>query len=78
MSDSTHLLAWAEAQDAAGLRDAMGQPFTSWLIARYGADGRALRDRNGAQIFETHAEAKARIAPAITLVPVGKTLDLFV
>lgn len=71
------IVAWSEAQDAAGKRDAMGQPFTSWLIARHDTDGRAMRDRHCAQIFETQAEFKARQACPAPAVALGQTLDLF-
>ena len=71
------IVAWSEAQDAAGKRDAMGRPWASWLLARYQPDGRAMRDQSGAQVFETQAEFKARQANQATAVPVGQTLDLF-
>jgi hypothetical protein len=70
-------IAWAEAQDAAGKRDAMGQPFTSWLLARYQPDGRVMRDQLGHQVFETQAEFKARQACAAPVVAHGQTMDLF-
>jgi hypothetical protein len=66
---------WAEAQDATGVRDAMGQPFTSWLLARYQPDGRALRDAHGRQVFETQAEFKARrVNDLETLVSSGEII----
>lgn len=71
------IVAWSEAQDAAGKRDAMGKPFTSWLIARYLPDGRAMRDQLGAQVFETHTEFKARHAFTAQTVAIGQTLELF-
>lgn len=70
-------IAWAEAQDAAGKRDAMGQPFTSWLMARYLPDGRAMRDAGGAQVFETQAEFKARQQVAQAACQPGQNMDLF-
>lgn len=69
-------IAWAEAQDASGKRDGMGHPFTSWLVARYLPDGRAMRDERGAQVFETQAEFKARTA-AVPATPLGQTMELF-
>jgi hypothetical protein len=74
-------IAWAEEQAAAGKTDAMGHPFTSWLVARYARDGSALRDDNARQLFETQAEFKARSshdAPVIVNLPLmGQTMDLF-
>lgn len=70
-------VAWSEAQDAAGKRDAMGHPFTSWLVARYLPEGRAMRDQHGAQVFETQAEFKARQACTAPAVTIGQTLELF-
>lgn len=71
------IVAWSEAQDAAGKRDAMGHPFTSWLLARYHPDGRAMRDQLGHQVFETQAEFKARAASAAPAVAIGQTMELF-
>lgn len=71
------IVAWSEAQDAADKTDAMGQPFTSWLLARYHPDGRAMRNQRGAQVFETQAEFKARQACVAPVVAVGQTLELF-
>lgn len=76
----TDIIAWSEAQDAAGKRDAMGKPFTSWLLGRYQPDGRAMRDQLGAQVFESQAEFKAR-QPATTDQPpkqaIGQNMELF-
>ena len=69
--------AWSEAQDAAGKRDVLAQPFTSWLLARYHPDGRAMRDQLGHQVFETQAEFKARAAGAAPAVAIGQTMELF-
>lgn len=71
------IVAWSEAQDAAGKTDAMGRPWTSWLLARYQPDGRAMRDQRGAQVFETQADFKARQASVAPAVAVGQTMDLF-
>jgi len=46
--------------------DAMGYPFSTWLSARMGPDGRALRDADHRVIYETQAEAAARQAAPIT------------
>ena len=74
-------IAWAESQDAAGNTDAMGHPFTSWLVARYAPDGSALRDSAGRQVFETQADFNARsgnASPTTLNLPVmGQTMDLF-
>lgn len=45
---------------AAGRNDAMGLPFSAWLVAREGADGRALRDVDNLVVYETQAEWLAR------------------
>ena len=45
-------VAWA----AHGHRDAMGTPFSDWRLARYHADGHAMRDAHGRQMFMTQAE----------------------
>lgn len=71
------IVTWAEAQEAAGKRDAMGHPWTSWLLARYQPDGRAMRDQFGNQIFETQAEFKARQVNCAPDMTAGETLDLF-
>lgn len=71
------IVAWSEAQEAAGKRDAMGHPFTSWLLPRYHPDGRAMRDKLGHQVFETQAEFKARQACAEPAVAIGQTMELF-
>lgn len=61
--------------DAAGKRDAMGYPFSTWDVAVRLPDGTAARDQHGRQIFETQAEFKARhqAHPVAT----GQTLSLF-
>lgn len=66
-----------KAQDTAGQLDAMGYPFTTWLLARLGPDGRPMRDQLGNQIFETHAEHLARQAAPTNQPAIGQTLDLF-
>jgi hypothetical protein len=75
---TAEIIAWAEDQDAAGKRDAMGHPFTSWLVARRNTDGTAMRDERGHQVFETQAESKARAqATPINMPALGQTMDLF-
>lgn len=74
---NAEFVAWSEAHDAAGKRDAMGQPFTAWLLARYHPDGRAIRDARGHQVFETQAEFKARQACTAPAAAIGQTLELF-
>lgn len=65
--------AWAEQQDAAGIKDAMGWSFISWLIAIYQPDGQPAINAKGHMIYETQNKFKAgRIAPDS-----GKNLELF-
>ena len=66
---------WSEAMDAAGKRDAMGHPFTSWLVAVCDDIGKPMRDEHQRQIFETQGEFKARQQQRP--VPTGQTLSLF-
>jgi hypothetical protein len=70
-------IAWAQAQDAAGQLDAMGHPFTSWLLARHTPEGRAMRNQHGEQVFESQGEFMARSAAPKSQPPVGQTLELF-
>lgn len=72
---TAELIDWCEAMDAAGKRDAMGYPFTSWLVARRDDDDKAVRDAHGRQLFETQASFKARQQPCAAHV--GQTLSLF-
>lgn len=79
---TAQIVAWAEAQDAAGKRDAMGFPFTSWLLARRHPDGRAMRDQAGRQMFETQADFKARQPDLLgqsdtSTLAIGQTMELF-
>jgi hypothetical protein len=67
------IITWSEQQDAAGITDAMGHPWTSWLLAVRRPDGSVARDAAGHQIYETQAEYKARTQA----VPLGQTLELF-
>lgn len=70
---SAQYVAWAEAMEAQGRRDAFGFPFTSGFVAVENPDGTHKRDQRGHQIFETFTEHKARLRT----VPVGKNLELF-
>ncbi len=45
---------------AEGHKDAMGLPMSDWLLCRVDENGRALRDRDGRQVYETQAEWLAR------------------
>ena len=54
---------------AQGRTDGLGQPFSGWAVARCHDDGRAMRDADGHQVFESQAEFLAReggqsLAPA--------------
>jgi hypothetical protein len=40
--------------------DAMGYPFSSWLVARRNPDGTAMRNERGHQIFEAQAKGWIR------------------
>ena len=67
----------AKEQDATGKRDAMGAPFSSWLIARYNPDGTAMRDERGDQVFETHADFEFRHIYRPDNATIGHNLSLF-
>lgn len=54
----SEITTWSEQQESAGRRDAMGCPFTSWLLAVRNPDGSMARDKNGRQVFQTQAEYK--------------------
>lgn len=45
---------------ATGRTDAMGHPFSDWLLAVEGPDGRALRDTDHHVVYETQAKWLAR------------------
>ena len=73
-------IAWAEAMDATGKTDAMGGPFTAWLVARTDSDGNVMRDEHDRQVFESQADCKARWSgePLARTQPViGQNLELF-
>lgn len=72
MMPPSEFIARAERLEAAGIKDAMGWPWTSWLLAVRLPDGALARDSVGHQIYETQAEYRAR-----TSVPIGQTLELF-
>lgn len=65
-------IAMAEQNETAGIKDAMGWSWTSWMLAVRRPDGAVARDSQGHQIYETQAEYRARNS-----VPVGQTLELF-
>lgn len=67
-------VAWCDAMDAEGKRDAMGYSFSSWKVAVRMPDGKAARDTHGRQVFQTQAESKAQQQRP---VPTGQTLSLF-
>lgn len=60
MNHPDHQHAEFVAHAAAGHLDAMGQPFSAWRLARYQEDGRAMRDANDRQVFESQADWLAR------------------
>lgn len=61
---------------AAGRTDAMGHPFSDWLLAVAGPDGRALRDAESRVAYETQAQWLARQGAQInkTAAPVQQEL----
>lgn len=63
--------------DCAGQMDAMGRPFSEWLIARDGTDGRLLRDTDGRVVYETQAERQARLSAPINQPATPAQLSLF-
>ena len=71
------IIQWAKEQDAAGKRDAMGHPFSSWLIARYNPDGTAIRDERGNQVYETHSDFESRQIHRPDNAAIGHNLSLF-
>lgn len=77
---SSEFIAWAEKQDSSGVKDAMGGPWTSWLIAVKDTDGKCARDKFGHQVFQTQAEYK-RISAVVQIPiapkPARQQLELF-
>ncbi len=59
--DHTEFVAWCSE----GHKDSMGLPFSDWLLCRVDTNGRALRDRDERQIYETQAEWLARNGTSI-------------
>lgn len=72
MMTAEEIIVWSEQQDAAGVKDAMGFPFTSWLIAVKKPDGTLVRDRDHHQVFQTQSEYKRLHATRV-----GQTMELF-
>ena len=66
------IIAWSEQQDAAGQKDAMGYPLTSWLLAVKNPDGTLKRDAAGHQMFQTQSEYKRLHATRV-----GQTMEHF-
>lgn len=73
MMTPAQFTAWAEQQEAAGIKDAMGCSWTTWKVAVRNPDGSVARDADHHQIYETQAEYKARMRA----VPIGQTMELF-
>ena len=71
------IVAWAQAMDAQGKTDAMGHSFSTWRLARREPDGRVMRDADGRQVYETHAEFLARQDQPITLPAGPAQLEMF-
>lgn len=71
--DHAGFVAWA----AEGHKDAMGRPFTEWLLCRPGADGRALRDADGRVVYETQGEWLARNGSELATSGAPTQQDLF-
>jgi hypothetical protein len=69
----SEFIAWAEQQDAAGVKDPMGWPWTSWKVLVYLPGGQPALDQRGYKIYETQAEFKARHRA----IPIGQTMELF-
>ena len=73
MMTSAEFIAWAEAMDEDGVKDAFGHSYTTYQIAVMEPDGSCKRGPDLFQIYETQAEYKARVRA----IPVGQTLELF-
>ena len=72
MMTPSEIITWSEQQDAAGAKDAMGFPFTSWLLSVRHPDGTMVRDKNNHQVFQTQSEYKSQHATRV-----GQTMELF-
>ena len=59
MKTIEELIAWGEAMDEAGIKDAMGFPWSSWKVAKMNTDGSLARDKHHHQIFITKDEWRA-------------------
>jgi len=68
----SEIITWSEQQEAAGRKDAMGYPFTSWLLAVIHPNGTMVRDKSGRQVFQTQSEYKRLHATRV-----GQTMELF-
>ncbi len=70
--DHAEFVAWC----AQGHKDAHGQPMSDWLLCLVDEKGRAMRDRDGRQLYETQAEWLARHGSQITTpaMPVQQAL----
>jgi len=55
MSQHDEFITWAR-----GRTDALGLPFSDWLVSVEGPDGRLKHDADGRVIYETQAEYLAR------------------
>ena len=73
MMPHSEFIARAERLEAAGIKDAMGWSWTTWLLAIHNPDGSVSRDAAGHQIYETQTEYKARMRA----VPIGQNMELF-
>ena len=65
-------IAWS-----AGRNDAMGRPFSDWLVAVHGADGRVVRDAADRAVYETQAAWLGRQAAPINPPAAPMQLGLF-
>lgn len=72
MMTPSEIITWSEQQDAAGVKDAMGYSFTSWLLAVKHPDGTLVRDKENHQVMQTQSQYKA-----LNAARVGQTLELF-
>lgn len=72
------LIAWGDQMDAAGIKDAMDYPWSSWLVAKTNTDGSVVRDEHGRVIYITKDEWKASNQAHPVLTPTAKPqLELF-
>lgn len=72
------LIAWGEQMDAAGKKDAMGFPWSSWKVAKQNSDGSLARDKRHHVIYISKDEWKALDQLQPDHIPFAKPqLDLF-